>query len=209
MSWTMAARGGSGVLRHCPIRASICPRRRRTVATRSRAKARSRAGNPVISPLSSIASSSGRLRRRTAPIRSIATLRAVGGEVDMAEGADKELSQKFRLLTPANAVTEPSFPPVERRRRDISAASRVRGKARRDGRQPLRSFLSDCGAGQADYVAGQAVPRYRRGICRGLLAKRPDPASRFCKVLASVIAGPPGGRGQALEIQKRGVIFFR
>lgn len=78
MSWTAAARGASGVLRQRAISASIWPSRRSAVATSRRAKARSRPDNWCIDTFSSIASSSGRLRRSTAPIRSSAALRAVG-----------------------------------------------------------------------------------------------------------------------------------
>ena len=78
MSCTAAARGANGVLRHSAIITSIWPRRRSTVATSRRAKARSRPGSWCIAGLSSIASSSGRLRRRTAAIRSSATSRAIG-----------------------------------------------------------------------------------------------------------------------------------
>jgi len=77
MSCTIAARGANGMLRQSAINASIWPRRRNTVATSKRANARSRPASSCIAGLSSIASSSGRLRRSTAPIRSSATLLAV------------------------------------------------------------------------------------------------------------------------------------
>lgn len=88
MSWTSEARVGSGVLRQCAMSRSIWPSRRSTVATRSRAKARSRGCSDDISKFSSMASSSGRRRRSTAAIKSTATLRALaGGLVCAAAGS--------------------------------------------------------------------------------------------------------------------------
>ncbi len=101
-SWMTAARGASGVLRHSPISASICPSRRSTVATSSRAKARSRTDRSPITGWSSIASSSGRLRRSTAPIRSRATCRAFDAAAlrgALGNGDSRELPEEVKVLS--------------------------------------------------------------------------------------------------------------
>jgi len=49
------------------------------------------------------------LRRKTAAIKSIATLRAVGAAEAVAEGSDKARSQPFSAMSEANVVLEPSF----------------------------------------------------------------------------------------------------
>lgn len=129
MSCTAAARGGSGEFRQCAMSASIWPRRRSTVATNRRAKARSRGARLPMLELSSMASSSGRLRRSTAPTRSTATARAEGRSVPV--GADSTTAAHQCSLrpaaTPAAALVSNPQPKQPGTRRDRLQASPLGG----------------------------------------------------------------------------------